>query len=203
MYMGVLGRLWRWVNAAPASARVAHTDSDPLGLVDDEEHGVPPSPERRRFLARMGIVSGGVATLVASVPVLGVLFSPLLRREEHTWRAVGAVEEFRIGHTVKVTFVDPQPLPWAGFAGRSAAWLRRDGADRFVCFSIYCTHTGCPVLWQPSARLFLCPCHGGAFYQDGTVAAGPPPRPLTRLGVRVRDGRVEVGTEPVPLPSQS
>lgn len=199
--MGLLGRLWRWIDAAPANSRATRADTGRVEAVDDEEYGAPPSPERRRFLAGVGIVSGGVATLVAGVPVLGVLFSPLLRREEHTWRAVGAVDEFRIGDTVKVTFVDPQPLPWAGFAGQSAAWLRRDGADRFTCFSIYCTHTGCPVLWQPGARLFLCPCHGGAFYQDGAVAAGPPPRPLTQLAVRVRNGQVEVGTEPVPLPS--
>jgi menaquinol-cytochrome c reductase iron-sulfur subunit len=31
------------------------------------------------------------------------------------------------------------------------------------------------------------------------VAAGPPPRPLPRYDVRVRDGTVEVLTGPVPI----
>ena len=54
-----------------------------------------------------------------------------------------------------------------------------------------------PVGWVEGAELFLCPCHGGAFHRDGTVAAGPPPRPLPRLDVRVRGGRVELRTEAI------
>jgi menaquinol-cytochrome c reductase iron-sulfur subunit len=38
----------------------------------------------------------------------------------------------------------------------------------------------------------MCPCHGGVYYKDGSVAAGPPPRPLERYPVRVQDGQVEI-----------
>jgi menaquinol-cytochrome c reductase iron-sulfur subunit len=65
---------------------------------------------------------------------------------------------------------------------------------------MYCTHTGCPVQWVSSAKLFFCPCHGGAFHDDGSVAAGPPPRALDRHEVRVRNGVVEVRTRKMPLP---
>ena len=41
-------------------------------------------------------------------------------------------------------------------------------------------------LARPDAELFLCPCHGGVYYADGTVAGGPPPQPLFRYGVRDR-----------------
>jgi menaquinol-cytochrome c reductase iron-sulfur subunit len=98
-----------------------------------------------------------------------------------------------------VAYVDPEPLPWAGFAARSTAWVRRDGPDAFVAFSPYCTHVGCPVTWAAGAELFMCPCHGGTFHRDGSVAAGPPPRPLDRLAVRVRDGQVEVYTRGLPV----
>ena len=43
----------------------------------------------------------------------------------------------------------------------------------------------------------MCPCHGGVYYEDGTVAAGPPPRPLSRYRVRVRRGHVQIETEPL------
>ena len=53
--------------------------------------------------------------------------------------------------------------------------------------------------WIADAELFMCPCHGGVYYKDGTVAAGPPPEPLKRYAVRVRGNEVEIETGPVPL----
>jgi menaquinol-cytochrome c reductase iron-sulfur subunit len=82
---------------------------------------------------------------------------------------------------------------------RTAAWLRRESQDQFTAYSINCTHLGCPVRWLDDAHLFMCPCHGGVYYQDGTVAAGPPPRPLIKYPVRVHDGQVEIRTSPLPI----
>ncbi len=79
------------------------------------------------------------------------------------------------------------------------AGLRRVSEDGFVAFSVHCTHLGCPVRWLPDAELFMCPCHGGVFYEDGRVASGPPPRPLVRYPVRVRGELVEILTSPVPI----
>ena len=109
------------------------------------------------------------------------------------------VDAFPIGTTVRVTFVDPSPLEWAGVTAKTAAWLRRLGAEEFVAFAMNCTHLGCPVRWLADARLFLCPCHGGVYNGDGSVAAGPPPKPLPRYPVRVRQGRVEILTSPLPV----
>jgi menaquinol-cytochrome c reductase iron-sulfur subunit len=159
----------------------------------------PPSADRRRFLARLSYAIGGLAAVLAGVPVIGFLFSPVRRREPQVWRDVGAVDDFTPGDTVRVTYEDPDEPAWAGYAGRSAAWLRRDEDGSLVAFSVYCTHTGCPVNWTPGAQLFMCPCHGGTFHRDGRVAAGPPPRALDRHEVRVRNGRVEVRTLGVPI----
>lgn len=155
--------------------------------------------ERRRFLSRLSAALSAAAAAVVGVPVVGFLIAPLVRRSPRLWRAVGPVDRFRVGETVAVSFEDASPLPWAGVTARTAAWLRRESAAEFTAFSVHCTHLGCPVQWVADARLFLCPCHGGVFNGDGTVAAGPPPKPLSHYPVRVRDGQVEILTSPIPV----
>ena len=82
---------------------------------------------------------------------------------------------------------------------KTAAWLRCGEGEEFVAFSVNCAHLGCPVRWMPQASLFMCPCHGGVYYADGSVAAGPPPHGLTRYPVRVRGGAVEIRTDHIPI----
>lgn len=161
---------------------------------DPEERA---SKGRRRFLAGLTIGVGVLASTVAAIPVIGILLSPLRRRRSPEWVPVGSAAGFELGRTVKITFREPGSLPWAGPASRSAAWLRKEGEDRFVVLSAYCTHVGCPTRWAERASLFLCPCHGGAFFPDGSVAAGPPPRPLPLLPVRVERGQVEILPQPL------
>jgi menaquinol-cytochrome c reductase iron-sulfur subunit len=55
------------------------------------------------------------------------------------------------------------------------------------------------VRWLADADLFMCPCHGGVYYSDGTVAAGPPPKPLIRYEVRMVNGQVEIKTMAIPI----
>jgi menaquinol-cytochrome c reductase iron-sulfur subunit len=162
----------------------------------------PPTPAeitRRRFLERLSVVVGGVGALILTVPVVGFILAPFFARNHESWRSVGKVESFKIGETTAVQYQDASPLPWAGVTARSAAWLRRVNADTFIAFSINCTHLGCPVRWLAKANLFMCPCHGGVYYQDGAVAAGPPPSPLPRYPVRVKDGDVQIQTSSIPI----
>lgn len=180
-------------DGAPTGAESAETAPD--GGVGDE-----PSPERRRFLAGLALGIGAAAGGALIVPWTGLFVTPAATRDPAAWREVGRLEDFRIGETRKVTYLDPDPLPWAGYVGRSAAWVRRESADELAAFTSYCTHVGCPVRWEEGARLFMCPCHGGAFYPDGSVAAGPPPRPLDRYPIRIHDGMVEVQAVGVPRP---
>lgn len=153
---------------------------------------------RRRFLSRVSLALSGLAAAVVSVPIVAYLLSPLLQPAPEEWRDLGLVENFRIGETVEVAFDEPSPLPWAGQTARTAVWLRRTGDRAFTAFGLNCTHLGCPVNWSQGADLFLCPCHGGVYYADGSVAGGPPPRPLVRFSVRIVDpDRVQVLTQPL------
>lgn len=154
---------------------------------------------RRAFLTKFGIALGAVGTVLVGLPVIGFLFAPLFENPPEVWRPVGPVDQFKIGETVEVKFQDASPLPWAGVTAQTAAWLRRESAVKFTAFSVNCTHLGCPVNWLPNADLFMCPCHGGVYYSDGVVAAGPPPKPLPQYPVRIRNGQVEIRASGIPI----
>lgn len=156
--------------------------------------------ERRKLLAALTLGIGAVAGTSLLAPWLGLFVTPIARTDPAVWREVGPASDFPVGKTVQVTYLDSQALPWAGFAARTSAWVRREGPDEFAAFTTYCSHVGCAVRWEEGAELFLCPCHGGAFYADGSVAAGPPPRPLDRYPIRVRNGQVEIRAEGIPSP---
>ncbi len=159
----------------------------------------PESAKRRDFLSWLALGCGAAGAALVGIPILGFMLAPLVRRTPTVWRSVGAVDQFHPGRTVEVAFLDASPLVWSGVAAKTGAWLRREQDGSFVAFALNCTHLGCPVRWLDGASLFMCPCHGGVYYRDGSVAAGPPPKPLTRYPVRVRAGQVEIRADAVPI----
>ena len=185
---------------------------DDTGHATEHGHAVqgPVDPNliaRRQLLGKMSIGLGACGGVALGVPIVGFIVGPLLHPmgkgppspDAKEWRSVGKTGAFQVGTTVAVTFEDASPLPWAGVTGSTAAWLRRVSETEFVAFSINCAHLGCPVRWLPQAHLFMCPCHGGVYYEDGSVAAGPPPHALSRYPVQVRDGNVLVWPAPIPI----
>jgi menaquinol-cytochrome c reductase iron-sulfur subunit len=149
---------------------------------------------REAFMGLFMLGVGGMGSLILGIPIIGFVLSPLIKPPPSVWRDVGPVDKFHVGQTVAVVYEYDQgpPQQWSGSTQKTKAWLRRDGQNSFTAFSVYCTHLGCPVLWVPAPRLFLCPCHGSVFNGDGSVAGGPAPRPLFTYPVRVRKGRVEI-----------
>jgi menaquinol-cytochrome c reductase iron-sulfur subunit len=146
---------------------------------------------RRAFLNKISIAGSAAAGIVISVPIIAYLLSPLLNRDARPWQRIGPVDDYEVGQTVQIDLQDPSPLPWAGRTALMSGWLRRTETG-FICFSVHCTHLGCPVNWLAKGQIFLCPCHGGVFNADGQPVGGPPQRPLQRHDVRVQDGFVEV-----------
>lgn len=154
---------------------------------------------RRTFLTKLSLGLGGLAAAIISVPVIAALLAPFLEETKQTWRNVGSLDQFKIGSTTLVRFDNSDPKAWAGITGHTAAWLRRNGEEDFIAFSVNCTHLGCPVRWIPDAELFMCPCHGGVYYKDGSKASGPPPKGLPKYKVRVSKGQVQILTAPIPI----
>ncbi len=65
--------------------------------------------------------------------------------------------------------------------------------DRIFAFSPVCTHLGCLVNWNRHKNKFLCPCHGGEYDIEGNVIAGPPPKALTKLQLKIEKEKVFIG----------
>jgi thiosulfate dehydrogenase [quinone] large subunit len=57
----------------------------------------------------------------------------------------------------------------------------------FLAFDAVCPHAGCTVEWDPSGKLFVCPCHGSEFNgHTGAVETGPAVTGLT--SIRIAEG---------------
>src|SRR5680860_1502438 len=134
----------------------------------------------RKDISRKGFLNrliGGIVALIGvffAFPLITALIEPVASKKGKAWRDIGAVSDFVPGETRKVTFKNAGYYDWGVEISNSAAWVRRDKDNEWKAFSVNCSHLGCPVRWEADPEMFFCPCHGGAFYRDGSRAAGPP-----------------------------
>jgi menaquinol-cytochrome c reductase iron-sulfur subunit len=156
---------------------------------------------RREVLVKIGLFFNGVVAMALAVPVVRYILSPVVRaRNEHeeSWLSLGELERFPVGQTRLATYRNPVVNPWDGETADVPCWVRRVDAQNFQVFAINCAHLGCPVRWFPQSNLFLCPCHGGAYYQDGSRASGPPPRGLFPYHYKIEDGNLFIKAGEMP-----
>ena len=150
---------------------------------------------RRGLFTKVGILFNGVVAAALAVPIVQYLASSVTRGRADgylSWVSLGRVNEFPEGETRLATFRNPYVTPTDGKTADTACWVRRIEGDQFQVFAVNCAHLGCPVRWFAQSRLFMCPCHGGAYYEDGSRASGPPPRGLFEYEYQVRDGALWV-----------
>ena len=65
--------------------------------------------------------------------------------------------------------------------GKVAVYV--DPGGEVHALSAKCTHLGCTVGWNASAKTWDCPCHGSRFGIDGAVVNGPASKPLPKTFV--------------------
>jgi quinol---cytochrome c reductase iron-sulfur subunit, bacillus type len=158
---------------------------------------------RRGLLMKLGILFNGLVAAALAVPILRYVLSSVTRGRANAyleWVPLGRVSEFPEGETRLATFRNPNVMPADGKTVDTACWVRRIEGDEFQVFAINCAHLGCPVRWFQQSGLFMCPCHGGAYYRDGSRASGPPERGLFEYPYKVKDGLITIQAGELPTP---
>jgi Rieske Fe-S protein len=161
---------------------------------------------RRGLFMKLGILFNGLVALALAVPVVRFLLASVTRGRANgylSWVPLGSVSEFPEGETRLATFRSPYVTPTDGKTVDTACWVRHVAGEQFQVFAVNCAHLGCPVHWFPQSALFMCPCHGGVYYQDGSRASGPPERGLFTYPYKVENGLVTIQAGELPTPGAS
>lgn len=162
------------------------------------------SVSRRWLLLKIGFLFNSVVGVAIATPVIKYLLSPIKRDDAYkSWVSLGALDAFPVGETRLAKFTNPSRRSWDGVTDRVACWVRRTATEQFTVFAINCAHLGCPVRWFPQSQLFMCPCHGGAYYADGSRASGPPERGLFTYDCKIEDGQLQIKAGQLPTLSNS
>jgi menaquinol-cytochrome c reductase iron-sulfur subunit len=192
-----------WFRAAfrtqdsPIPSRMTHNTARSFTMPND------PTLSRRGLLMKLGILFNGIVATAIAVPIVRFLLSSISRGRSNSylaWVPLGSVSEFPEGETRLATFRNPNVMPTDGKTVDTACWVRRVAGDQFQVFAVNCAHLGCPVRWFPQSGLFMCPCHGGAYYRDGSRASGPPERGLFEYPNKVQNGLVTIQAGELPTP---
>jgi Rieske Fe-S protein len=175
-----------------------HTEAHPAS----QPHSQPDPKEisRRTLLMKIGIALNAVVGLAIATPVVAYVLGPVLKRKDAylTWISLGNTSQFPVGQTTLVNFRNPYSNSWDGATANVPAYVRRTSQSEFTVFAINCAHLGCPVRWFKESQLFMCPCHGGVYYADGSRASGPPERGLFTYNAKIEGGNLMIDAGQLP-----
>ena len=158
---------------------------------------------RRGLFMKIGVLINGVVATALAVPIVQYLASSISLGRANgflSWVSLGRVTDFPEGETRLATFRNPYVMPTDGKTADTACWVRRIKGEQFQVFAVNCAHLGCPVRWFPQSGLFMCPCHGGAYYRDGSRASGPPERGLFEYPIKIQNGEIAIHAGELPTP---
>lgn len=158
---------------------------------------------RRGMFLKLAMLFNGIVGILLAVPIVRYILSPVLRERRPdyaSWLSLGSIDQFPAGQTRLATYRNPIVNPWDGQTADIACWVRHVDAESFQVFAINCAHLWCPVHWFPQSGLFMCPCHGGVYYSDGSRAAGPPPHGLFQYSYKIEGNKLFIKAGEMPTP---
>jgi thiosulfate dehydrogenase [quinone] large subunit len=200
-----------WLTLLLAGPSALSLDASVFGAAQDARTDRP-APDVRlhraglaggRLLPRRSFVTGigAVVALLVSGGLLGGLarlLTPTRTIGEGTApRATGGAAHPGSGRTSRpagsapIGSVKTLPInsarPFTDPRTGAPAVLIHLANGRFVAYSAVCTHAGCTVAYDRARGELICPCHGSIYdpRHGAHVVAGPAPRPLPMVPVRV------------------
>jgi Rieske Fe-S protein len=184
--------------------------SSPTGLPTPgfEKASVPKETgmTRRAMLFKLGVLFNGFVAAALAVPIVRYLVGPAVQQRKtgyESWVLLGSLQQFPAGQTRLAKFRNPIVNSLDGETADIPCWVRNVDGQSFQVFAINCAHLGCPVRWFPQSNLFMCPCHGGAYYQDGSRASGPPERGLFQYSYKIEDRNLFIKAGEMPTPGRA
>jgi cytochrome b6-f complex iron-sulfur subunit len=142
------------------------------------------SMNRKTFLR---VAAGGVGFCYAAAlgyPVYRYLASPVEKAAGMT-----VVSEVTLPEAKKLALGSALMFRF----GPRISMLIHHKDDSWVAMEAVCTHLGCTVQYESAKDRIYCACHGGTYNSHtGANIAGPPPKPLPQLVVKVTADAVVV-----------
>ncbi len=139
--------------------------------------------KRREFLNVL--LGGGLIAWIGSLlfPVFKFLEPPPLDEVKVSSVKIGNVDDMEkdSGKIIK-------------FGNKPVIVIRKINGD-YIAFSAECTHLDCIVQYRKDYGQIYCACHNGRYDLNGRVASGPPPAPLKKYGIAIKDNEVIVFEE--------
>ena len=142
---------------------------------------MPHDAGRRRWISTLLGTSLGATVLSFVYPVLRYLVPPITSEPSQS----------ELELDVKASQISPNTARIVPFGGK-AVLLFRTASGELRALTATCTHLACTVQYRAERSDIWCACHNGTYDVNGTNVAGPPPRPLTRLDVKVRGDRIVI-----------
>lgn len=127
--------------------------------------------------------------------ICALLVGDLIQGKAHRWEEIYSPRRLTLGAAgayvadaakIASNFVDwllPGEVSSEDAVPPGRGAVLRDGAKLIAIYrdargdvhrrSAVCTHAGCIVHWDSSARIWACPCHGSRFHPTGEVINGP------------------------------
>jgi len=143
-----------------------------------------PKKSKRRDFLNVLLGTGFIAWLGALLfPVFKYLEPPTVEEVKVSNVKIGGVDDMEkdSGKIIK-------------FGNKPVIVIRKTNGD-YIALSAVCTHLDCIVQYRKDYGQIYCACHNGRYDLNGRVASGPPPAPLQKYAVTIKDNEVIVYQE--------
>ena len=149
-------------------------------MTPNESESHPPlSPEaknhstRRDFLLQIGVVINAIAAFMIGIPIIGFIFSSLIKNTPPVWFSLGPTSNFPEGAMRRAVFENPYRREADGQTSRLTCWVSRIQGDQFKVFAANCTHLGCPGPLVRRIAAFHVSVSRRSFLRGRWVRCGP------------------------------